>query len=47
MEEIKVEYIEMDSMLSLYSSIDETAELISITQTKYKVKSSSVYANFT
>ena len=39
--------IEMDNMLSLYSSIDEVAELISITQTKYKVKSSSVYANFT
>ena len=39
--------IEMDNMLSLYSSIDETAELISITQTKYKVKSNSVYANFT
>ena len=39
--------IEMDNMFSLYSSIDGAAELISITQTKYKVKSSSVYANFT
>ena len=39
--------IEMDSMFSLYSSINEAIELISITQTKYMVKSTSVYANLT
>ncbi len=36
--------IEMDQMLFLYQSLDEKAELISITPTKYKIKSSSVYA---
>ncbi len=39
--------IEMDKMLSLYASINSAVELISITQTKYKVKSTSVYANIT
>ena len=39
--------IQMDKMLSLYSLINSAVELISITPTKYKVKSTSVYANLT
>ena len=39
--------IEMDKMISLYLSINSAVELISITQTKYKVKSTSIYANLT
>ena len=37
--------IQMDKMFSLYMSINSTVKLISITQTKYRVKSTSVYAN--
>jgi len=37
--------VEMDKVFSLYSNLDKVAELISITQTKYKIKSSSIYAN--
>lgn len=37
--------IEMDKTFSLYSELNEVAELISITQTKYKIKSTSIYAN--
>ena len=37
---------EMDETLKLYLSIQKKSELISITPTRYKIKSSSVYANF-
>ena len=35
---------EMDEMLKLYLSLRNRAELISITPSRYKIKSSSVYA---
>ena len=35
---------EMDELFSLYQSLNKKAELSSITPTKYKVKSISVYA---
>ena len=38
--------IEMDSLFSLYSTIKGAAKLLSITQTKYKIKSTSVYADW-
>ena len=38
--------IEMDKMLSMYTSTNNTIEITSITQTKYKIKSTSIYANF-
>jgi len=37
---------EMDETLKLYLSTKNRSELISITPTRYKIKSSSVYANF-
>ena len=37
---------EMDETLKLYLSIKNRSDLISITPTRYKIKSSSVYANF-
>lgn len=36
--------IEMDQTLSLYHSIKDKIEIISVTPTKYKIRSSSVYA---
>jgi len=36
--------LEMDQTLSLYQSLKKKVEIISITPTKYKIKSSSVYA---
>jgi 4-hydroxy 2-oxovalerate aldolase len=44
-QENDVRGVEMDQMFSLYSTINSAAEVISITQTKYKIKSTSVYAN--
>ena len=35
---------EMDETLKVYSSLKKKSELISITPTRYKIKSSSVYA---
>ena len=35
---------EMDELFSLYQSLKKKADLVSITPTKYKVKSVSVYA---
>ncbi len=37
---------EMDEMIKLYLSLKNRSELISITPTRYKIRSSSVYANF-
>ena len=37
---------EMDETLKLYLSTKNRSELVSITPTRYKIKSSSVYANF-
>ena len=37
---------EMDETLKLYLSTKNRSDLISITPTRYKIKSSSVYANF-
>ena len=37
---------EMDETLKLYLSIKNRSDLISITPTRYKIKSSSLYANF-
>ena len=37
---------EMDELIKSYLSLKKRSELISITPTRYKIKSSSVYANF-